>query len=219
MALHCAKKTDGLLVFFAIFNILNVVLFIYGYLNWSFENIILIFSAGICNLLFALWMMIRSHREKYQYDYGPDKCAAASYYVRTVFYGALGIAFFIAMSSGLFVWIAHTGISSHVSPESVVACRDALISPDNSATEFSLRYALNYASCSLGAGHMFTLVGMTQSDFLVSLLQHLFQVLTVHSVYLQYLLYLCAGLILLPFVWLFYRLIHLLNSLRMDVRP
>ncbi len=219
MALHYAKKTDVLLACFALFDLINTLLFIFGYLNWSFDAIILIFSLGTLNLLFALLIFIRSRRSNYQYDYGPIKSAQSSYYVRTIFGGAVFIAIILALSLGLFAWIAHAVILPKVSPESVSECIDSLAKADGLSLSDALKFTLNYASCSLGESHMFTLVGMAQNDFIVSLMQRLFQHLTSQPVYFQYLLYVCVGIILLPFIWLFYRMIHLLNCQRKDLEP
>lgn len=219
MALHYAKKIDLLLLFFVIFNLINTLLFIYGYLNWSFDMITVIFCAGFCNLLFALFMSIRSGKNKYQYDYGPIGCAEANYYKRTIGYGALFIVIDFAIAIGIFGWCMYSTVIPKISSEEVAACRDSLVLPSSYTLDSVLKYGLNYGSCYLGESNMFTLVGVVEYDFTVSLLQKLLRLVSTSPTYFYYALYLSAAIVLVPFIWLFYRMIHLFNCMRKEIEP
>lgn len=208
------SKRDGLLLAFAIFDMLNVVLFVFAFFNMSLNAICVIFALGVCNLLFAAWAAYRRSRAEYVRDYGMTGVKQSGYYVRSIFTGAILIAADLAVVvAGAAVVLKNT-LGRNVDSALVDKCHSGQsIIIDYDLSSYA-QYILNHLSCYFGEGHFFTLVGPYDPNFLVSLLQAVMQKLILHPSGYLYALYGLCLLVAVPFIWLLYRMFHVINMIR-----
>lgn len=212
------RKKDYLLMSFAIFDIVNITLYLYAFFNMSLNSISIIFTVGICNLLFALWIMYRNRENQsnnsYYIAHGKNGIQQGSYYVRSVFIGALLIlADFAVLPFAVFMILKQT-VGSRVDGTMIANCHDSLGGIQDLDITNAGQFVLNHFSCFIGDGHMFTLVGPYDSDFLISLMQSIIEKLITHPAYYIYILYILCFISILPFIWLLYRMCHLVNVIR-----
>lgn len=210
------RKKDYLLMSFAIFDIVNITLYLYAFFNMSLNSISIIFTVGVCNILFALWIMYRKRETNGEFykDYGEKGMQQGSYYVRSIFIGALLIlADFAVLPFAVFMILKQT-VGSRVDGTMIANCQDSLGGIQDFDITNAGQSVLNHLSCSIGDGHMFTLVGPYDSNFLISLMQSIIEKLVTHPAYYIYILYILCFISILPFIWLLYRMCHVVNVIR-----
>ncbi len=213
------RKKDILLMSFAIFDIVNITLYLYALFNMSLNTISVIFTAGICNILFALWVMYRKSKSEYIVNHGNTGERQASYYIRSVFIGALLILVTIVTLPFAGFMMLKTTLGNKIDGAMVEKCQDSIGAITDLDVTNATQYVLNSCSCYFGNGHMFTLVGPYDSDFLISLMQSVMEKMVVYPSWYIYSMYALCFLSTLPFIWMLYRMCRVVNMIRKDSAP
>ena len=207
-------RRDRLLMGFVVFDILNIVLYLFALLNLSLNAISIVFAMGVCNLLFAMWILYRAHKPQYVQDYGMICVRQSSYYMRSVFIGAVLIAFDLVAVAAVFTMLLRHTIGSKTDLNAVDACRNSVSMIIDYDPSLFAQFVLNNYSCYFGEGHMFTLVGPFEPDFSISLLQTVFEKIVMFPSGYIYAIYALFVFSMLPFFWLLFRMFRLLKMMR-----
>lgn len=205
------RKFDALLFICALFNAVNIIVFLHSLMNYSLITIATVFIIGFTNILLASLMAFRIKKSEYQNIHTPTTLKLAQTYVNTVFRGGLFIALsYVAVALIIWLSIGMPWIDYHTP---IHHCSAAISPAVNSDFIGFVQYSFDNLMCNTGNSRFFSFISIDEDNFVIVVMNRLMNANLGWGRLWPISLYILLIVSVIPFIWMFTKFTHIIFEL------